>query len=75
MNIVIVRKNYTKKNNPNKATRIQFESIPRDIFGLISIKYPQGDIINPINRTWVPLIINIHYTINVVIQLTEIIDQ
>ena len=40
MNIVIVHIDYKKKkkNNPNKATRIRFESIPRDLSGLISIK-------------------------------------
>ena len=40
VNIVIVRTDYKKKkkNNPNKATRIQLESIPRDMFELISIK-------------------------------------
>ena len=40
MNIVIVRTDCTKKKkkNPNKAIRIQFESIPRDLSGLISIK-------------------------------------
>ena len=38
MNIVIVHIDYTRKNNPNKAKMIQFESIPRDLFGLISIK-------------------------------------
>ena len=41
MNIVIVRTDYTKKkkkNNLNKATWIQFESIHRDLSGLISIK-------------------------------------
>ena len=39
MNIVIVRTNYIKKKtNLNKATRIQFEFIPRDLSGLISIK-------------------------------------
>ena len=41
MNIVIVRTDYKKKKkkktNLNKAMRIQFESIPRDLFGLISI--------------------------------------
>ena len=39
MNIVIVRIDYTKrKTNQNKATRVQFESIPIDLSGLISIK-------------------------------------
>ena len=39
MNIVIMHKDYTKKKtNPNKATMIQFESIPKDLSGLISIK-------------------------------------
>ena len=37
MKIVIVCIDYTK-NNPNKATRIHFESISRDLSGLISIK-------------------------------------
>ena len=38
MNIVIVHTDYTKKTNPNKVMRIQFESIPRDLSRLISIK-------------------------------------
>ena len=40
MNIVIVRTDYKKKkkNNPNKATRIQFEYIPRNLSGSFSIK-------------------------------------
>ena len=40
VNIMIERTDYTKKKkkNPNKATRIQFEFIPRDLSGLISIK-------------------------------------
>ena len=36
MNIVIVRIDYkTKTHNLNKSMRIQFESIPRDMSGLI----------------------------------------
>ena len=46
MNIVIVSTNYTK-NNPNKAMRIQFESIPRDLFGLISIKMIHSRLLDP----------------------------
>ena len=39
MNMVIVRTDYkTKTHNPNKAMRIQFESIPKDLSGLISKK-------------------------------------
>ena len=35
------------KNNPNKATKIQFESIPRDMSGLISIKIESQQIARP----------------------------
>ena len=48
VNIVIVRINYTKKkNNPNKVTRIQFESRPRDLSGFISIKNYSQQITQP----------------------------
>ena len=49
MNIVIMRTDYTKKkkNNPNKTMRIQFEFIPRDMFGLISIKNDSQHIARP----------------------------
>ena len=49
MNIVIVSTDYIKKkkNNPNKTTRIQFEFIPRDLFGLISIKNDFQQIARP----------------------------
>ena len=50
MNIVIARTDYTKKkkkNNSNKATRIPFESIPRDLSGLISIKNDSQSIARP----------------------------
>ena len=50
MNIVIVRTDYPKKkkkNNPNKATMIQFESKPRDLSGLISIKMIRSRLLYP----------------------------
>ena len=47
MNIVIVRTNYTKKTNLNKAPRIQFESIPRDLSGLILMKNYSKKIARP----------------------------
>ena len=37
-------------------------------------KFPQGGIINPYTGTWIPLIINIHHTRNIFVQLTEFID-
>ena len=46
MNIVIVCTDYTKKKS-NKATRIQFESIPKDLSGLISIKIDSQQIALP----------------------------
>ena len=46
MNIVIVRTDYTKKKS-NKVTRIQFESIPKDLSGLISIKIDSQQIARP----------------------------
>ena len=38
---------HKKKNNLNKATRIHFESIPRDLSGLISIKNDSQQITRP----------------------------
>ena len=46
MNIVIVRTDYTK-NSSNKATRIHFKSIPRDMSGLILIKIVSQQIARP----------------------------